>query len=177
MLRLNFSKGENMPLFNDFEKELLDAARLVLAEGKTRLKSRISLLPSNRHTRAEKAALRGAKDAVTDMLINDIGASKHECAAIVLIDAQGRLIDIERLPDGEATSVAMRPRLIAKAVIDSGASYAVLAHNHPSGDCTPSKPDVDFTKGAVEFLRAIECELIDHLVITVNEAEAILGNW
>lgn len=164
-------------MFSEQEKELIDMARYVLKDGVNRLKSRVSLLPSNKHNRAERAALQGAKDSISDLLINEIGGLRHETASLILLDNQGRLITVERMPDGKAGEVEMRPRLIAKAVIEHGASFIVLAHNHPSGECAPSRQDQQFTRMIEQFLAAMECTLVDHLIVTVGEISSMFGKW
>lgn len=164
-------------IFNEHEQELIDAARIVLRDGVERLKSRENLLPTNRHNRAGRNECRTARDAITSLLIADYGMLRHEVAVAVLIDAQGRLITIEQFPQGKATSVEIRRRVLAEWIIRHGASALLLAHNHPSGDNTPSRDDIKLTEQLVPWLAAMECTLVDHLVLNSDDASSILGGW
>jgi DNA repair protein RadC len=165
-------------LFADFERELIDAARMVLADGVRRLKDRENLFPTNRaKSRADRAECRAAREAVTASLVADYGSLRHEIAVAVLIDAQGRLITIEEFPQGKATHVEMSPRILAGMVIDSGATTVLLAHNHPSGDNTPSEQDIKVTQSLGAWLAMMEVSLLDHLVLSGEGASAIMGEW
>lgn len=163
-------------IFSPLEQELLDAARMVLSEGVTRLMGRQSLLPA-RHGRQVRDECRAARDALTVHLCATYGHLRHEVAVVALIDAQGRLIAIEEFPRGKATHCEVSGRVLAEYIIKHGAALVLLAHNHPSGDNTPSQPDVALTRHLVEWLKPLECVLLDHLVLNSAEASAIIGEW
>lgn len=61
------------------------------------------------------------------------------------------------------------PREIAKRALELSASSAILAHNHPSGDPTPSKADIDMTREIEKALKALEIKLHDHLIFGQGE--------
>lgn len=166
-----------MELFNEFENELIHAAQLVLADGVERLKTRKGLFLSNRTKRADRPTILAERKAVIDYLSATYGALRHEIIAVVLIDAQGRLISIQLLDEGKASSVRLNQRLLCEHIIKSGAAAIVLAHNHPSGDNTPSSQDIQLTKSLAQWLKIIDCELIDHLVLSCAGASAILGEF
>jgi DNA repair protein RadC len=166
-----------MSLFNESEQELIDAARLVLRDGVSRLKSRQGLLPTNRSKRSGRQECREARDALTASLIADYGSLRHEVAVAVLIDAQGRLIEVKTFPQGEATSVRISARILAGWITYYGATAVLLAHNHPSGDNTPSPQDVQLTAQFDKWLAVMDCQLIEHLVLNGEDASAIMGDW
>lgn len=165
-------------LFNEFERELIDSARLILSDGIRRLSDRSALFPTNRHKGREgRAEVTEARATLVDYLVATYGALRHEVAACCLIDAQGRLISIEEFPQGKATHCEVSRRLLADMVIRSGAVAVILVHNHPSGDNTPSKPDEALTRELAEWLPPLECALIDHLVVSVAGVASILGEF
>ena len=165
-------------IFNGLERDLLDAARLILRDGVERLKRRPALLPSNRNnTRAGRQECRDARDALATHLCAEYGTRPYETAVAVLMDPQGRLIAIEEFPRGKATHVELSPRILAQFVLTHGAACVLLAHNHPSGDATPSKADVTYTHQISGWLKPMEVDLIDHLVLNASEAVSILGDW
>ena len=165
-------------IFNDHEAELIVAAKLVLADGVRRLMERENLFPTNRaHKFADRKEAREAREALTDKLVADYGSLRHEVAVAVLIDAQGRLIAIEEFPQGKAAHVEVSPRIMAEFVLRHGASAALLAHNHPSGDNTPSEADIKQTEFMGAWLDAMDVSLIDHLVLCGDGASSIVGAW
>lgn len=163
-------------IFSPYEEELIAMSRAVLRDGLTRLKERVCLLADSRSHKTTTAT-RQARDAITHTLCADYGALRHEVAVMVLIDAQGRYVATEEFPRGEASSVRVSARMAAEFVLKHGASFCLLAHNHPSGDNTPSKPDIQLTEQLGRWLAQMDCELIDHLVIAGSEASTILGRW
>lgn len=174
-------RGETMDkdlIFNPLERELLEAARMLLRDGVERLKNRASLLPSNQTPgRAGREACRQARDTLATHLCAEYGTRPYETAVAVLLDPQGRLIAIEEFPRGKATHVELAPRILAEFILRHGAACVLLAHNHPSGDNTPSKADVRFTEHIAEWLKAMDTILVDHLVLNGSDAASILGDW
>jgi DNA repair protein RadC len=165
-------------IFSKDEADLIAAARMILSDGVERLKGREGLFPTNRtRTRADRAECRSAREALTDKLVADYGSLRYEVAVAVLIDAQGRLIAIEQFPQGKANRVEVSARILAGFIMAHGASAVLLAHNHPSGDNTPSTADVKLTEMYSGWLKIMEVDLIDHLVLNGQEASSIVGCW
>ena len=63
----------------------------------------------------------------------------------------------------------MRPREIYRDALLAGASAVVVAHNHPSGDPTPSSDDREVTRRLAEAGETLGVDLLDHLVIAAEE--------
>jgi DNA repair protein RadC len=57
------------------------------------------------------------------------------------------------------------------------AAAVLLAHNHPSGDCTPSREDKRMTEAMTDWLEVMDVKVIDHLVLTVSDWSSIKGEW
>ena len=81
------------------------------------------------------------------------------------LDAKGVLLSFDFLSEGDISSVGMSSRELAKAVLKSNATAAVLCHNHPNGIALPSDSDVLLTKQAAETLSNIGVQLIDHIIV------------
>ena len=64
----------------------------------------------------------------------------------------------------------MHPRETFKFAILAGAASIALAHNHPSGDPTPSKEDIDLTRRMEEAGRLVGIEVVDHVIVTLDGA-------
>jgi len=174
-------RGEGISMegiFSPFERELIESAQLILRDGVERLKGRQGLFSTTRDKSATaKVKAAEARGALVASLVADYGSLRHEVAVAVLIDAQGRLIAIEEFPQGKATRCEISFRILAGMILKHGASVVLLAHNHPSGDNTPSKEDVDFTVMADMWLKGMDVDLVDHLVLNIAEASSITGAW
>jgi len=164
-------------IFNNDERELIEAARMILSDGVRRLIGRENLFPTNRDKKADRAERKAARESLTDSLVAEYGSLRHEVAVAVLIDAQGRLIAIEQFPQGKATQCEVSARILAEMIIRNGASAVLLAHNHPSGDNTPSEQDVKMTEMFGGWLHVMDVTLIDHLVLCGDGASSIVGAW
>ena len=95
----------------------------------------------------------------------------REVFAVLALDARNRAIGSNVVSIGTLTASIVHPRETFKFGILSGAASIALAHNHPSGDPTPSQDDVDLTRRMVEAGRLVGIEVIDHLVVTLD------GDW
>lgn len=166
----------NHSIFSEDERDLLDAARLILSAGLSRLSDRTGLFPTAR-LRAVNEQCREARDTLAASLVAEYGGHRHEVAVAAFIDAQGRLIDIVQLSEGKATHCEVNYRKLAGLIASTGAVALLLAHNHPSGQCSPSREDIKLTDFLAEWLAPMDCALIDHLVLTVGDWASIKGEW
>ncbi|MCJ2183829.1 hypothetical protein MTR62_14165 [Novosphingobium sp. 1949] len=66
---------------------------------------------------------------------------------------------------GGASRIGGRYRMLIEPALRLGARVIVLAHNHPSGDPTPSGADIVMTRGLLALARVLDVELVDHLVV------------
>jgi len=94
-----------------------------------------------------------------------IGNSNRESFAVLLLDQKHRLIELNVLFTGTLNQASVHPREVVKIALDKNASAVILAHNHPSGDPTPSKADINITKHIKEALALIEVRVLDHIII------------
>jgi DNA repair protein RadC len=99
-------------------------------------------------------------------------ALRHEPAEQVralFLDRKNQLIADEVIGRGTVDHAPVYPREIAKRALELSASSVILVHNHPSGDPTPSKADIDMTREIEKALKALEIRLHDHLVVGQGE--------
>ena len=92
----------------------------------------------------------------------------YESAFILLLDRSNNTIGYAKISQGGIVGTIIDTKIIAKYVVDSLASGIVMAHNHPSGNLQPSKDDIYITKHVKEALKYFDCELLDHLIITMD---------
>ena len=76
-----------------------------------------------------------------------------------------RLIHDEVISIGSVTANVVHPREVFRPALEYAASAVILAHNHPSGNTTPSKEDIEITEQLVEAGRIVGIDLLDHIII------------
>lgn len=101
---------------------------------------------------------------VIDYLGFTIGSLSNERLVILYLDAKLRVVDVLQF-DGAVDSVAINTRAVVLRAILVGAAGVVLAHNHPSGDHTPSKADIDVTRNISRALKSVDVRLHDHIIV------------
>lgn len=80
-------------------------------------------------------------------------------------NAQNRLIEAVPLCLGTVDTAVVWPREIVRTAIHFNASSVILAHNHPSGDVSPSQPDKEMTRSVVWACSLLEIKVLDHIII------------
>jgi DNA repair protein RadC len=90
---------------------------------------------------------------------------KTELFRILFLDKKNVLIADEVQQRGTVDHTPVYPREVVKRALELGASAIILVHNHPSGDPTPSKADVEMTNQIVKAAAALNIRVHDHLVI------------
>ena len=76
------------------------------------------------------------------------------------------LLGESRLAIGTSEALSLRLRDLFRRALALDASAIILAHNHPSGDCRPSESDLEATRCIAGLARALDIELLDHLIFT-----------
>lgn len=89
----------------------------------------------------------------------------QEHLRVLLLDTRNRLITIETVYVGSLNLSLVRVGELFRAAIQRNAASLILAHNHPSGDPTPSPEDAALTRSVVQAGKLLDIEVLDHLVI------------
>ncbi len=90
---------------------------------------------------------------------------KRELFLIVMLDIKSCLINTQIISVGSLTHTLVHPREVFYPAIRHKAASLILAHNHPSGDATPSRKDYELTKTLVETGKIIGIPISDHLIV------------
>ncbi|MEX2649602.1 MAG: DNA repair protein RadC [Alphaproteobacteria bacterium] len=107
----------------------------------------------------------GAWNKVIDYLEADMAWRTEEHVRVLYMNQKNVLIADELMHQGTVNQAAVYPREIAKRALELRATAAILVHNHPSGDSTPSATDVDLTRAVRDALKAVGVALHDHIVV------------
>jgi DNA repair protein RadC len=84
---------------------------------------------------------------------------------VVLLNSRRRPIGLEVVSLGTLDTLLVHPREVFKPAIIMAASAIVLAHNHPSGDPTPSEADIKITRDLVRAGQLLKIEVLDHVIL------------
>ena len=125
----------------------------------------------------EAAAIRLAREEISDKPLigswnrlldycrTSMGRAQTEQFRVLFLDRKNRLIKDEVQQTGTVDHTPVYPREIMKRALELGASALILVHNHPSGDPTPSRADIEITKDVQKAAQALGVQVHDHLII------------
>ena len=94
-----------------------------------------------------------------------LGKEKTEHFRVLFLDSHNALIADEEQQHGTVDHVVLYPREVIKRALEHGASAVVLVHNHPSGNPSPSRADIELTKEVAKAGATLGVTVHDHLVI------------
>lgn len=95
-----------------------------------------------------------------------IGHKTKEVFAGIFLDAKNRVLSSKILFTGTLTTSSVYPREVIISALQHNAAALIVAHNHPSGDATPSKSDTEITKKLFFALKYVGIVLHEHMIIS-----------
>lgn len=105
-----------------------------------------------------------------------MGFKKKEYFRVLFLNKRNILIADEFLDTGTVDRVTVYPREIAKLALLHGASAIIMVHNHPSGNVTASKEDIEITNSIERALVSIGVQLHDHLIVALDKHFSFRGS-
>lgn len=118
-----------------------------------------------------EAPLLDTPEAVVNLMREDARLRHVETFHVVLLNTRRRLIEVAKISDGTLDTILVHPREVFKPAIAANAAAMVLAHNHPSGDPTPSEADIKVTRDLIRAGQLLKIEVLDHVIIGRGTAE------
>lgn len=142
------------------------------------------LLQENARLRAALSAMEPRKtancpwkmEAAIREAFPDLSSWEQERFIVVLLDARLRVLSVEVVALGTVSQVETHPRDVFRAAVRGNAFSIVIAHNHPSGDESPSASDHDLTTRMVEAGKILGIPVVDHLVLSAGGSFSFAGN-
>lgn len=107
-----------------------------------------------------------AYEVIRQFYGDDLGI--FESFFILLLNRANNTIGYAKISQGGISGTIIDVKIIAKYAIDCLASGIILAHNHPSGNLTPSSADIDITRKITEVLKLMDVQVLDHIILTEN---------
>lgn len=156
------------PSAPDLARADLEALHLTPTRRRT-LRAALALGQLAQGPRPERPVVRGAQD--TFALVADMRHARTESMRVLCLDSQHRVIRDVVVAHGGCCGVAILPREVFAPAVAHGAPAVILAHNHPSGDPTPSPEDILLTRQIVAAGQTLGIRVLDHVV--VGEARCV----
>ena len=115
-------------------------------------------------TALQKAVITSSKDAYNQLypFLSDL-LTEH--FYLVTLNKANKVIKINCISQGGFSSTVADPKLIFKCALEQNATSIILAHNHPSGNLSPSKQDMDLTLKIANAGKLLDLTLLDHIII------------
>lgn len=129
-----------------------------------RLKAALSLGKKLSLESEDRLQIHSPADAAA-LVQYEMSLLEQEYLKVLLLDTRNRLIEIIELYHGSVNCAQVRVAEVFKPAIQRMSHAIILAHNHPSGDPTPSPDDVALTRAIVQVGRLLDIEVLDHLII------------
>ena len=99
----------------------------------------------------------------------DIVGQRKEFFVCLFLNARNQVIHKEVVSIGSLCASIVHPREVFRAAVQHSAASVILAHNHPSGDASPSKADIDLTQRLVDAGRIMGIDVLDHIVVAESD--------
>ncbi|RKQ37915.1 RadC family protein [Oceanobacillus halophilus] len=118
----------------------------------------------NQYKPDEKYIIRSPDDGA-DYIMEEMRTLKQEHFVVLFLNTKNQVIHRQTIFIGSLNASIVHPREVYREAVKRSAASIIVAHNHPSGDPSPSQEDIQVTKRLVESGKMIGIELLDHLII------------
>jgi len=112
----------------------------------------------------ERVAIQSPRD-VANLVMTEMGRLEQEHLRVLLLNTKHQVMSIQEIYVGSVNATVVRPAEIFRPAVRENATAIIVVHNHPSGDPAPSAEDISITRALVQSGRALEIELLDHVII------------
>ncbi len=112
----------------------------------------------------DRPLVRSPADAA-ELLIPEMAGLEQEQMRVVLLNTKNRIMGMPLVYQGSLHTMVIRVGELFRDAVRQNAAAVIVAHNHPSGDATPSPEDVAVTQEIVKSGKLLDIDVLDHLVI------------
>ncbi|MGI8587187.1 MAG: RadC family protein [Chloroflexia bacterium] len=102
---------------------------------------------------------------IGDLLVAEMRSFEQEVLRVVVLNTKHQVMKMVDVHKGSVNSSPVRVAEVFKEALRLNASAILVAHNHPSGDTTPSRPDIDVTEQIISAGKLLDVDVLDHLII------------
>jgi DNA repair protein RadC len=118
-----------------------------------------------RRVEARERTILSSWSSVLDYCRTAMAFADKEQFRVLFLDKRNQLIADEVQQTGTVDHTPVYPREVVKRALELSATAIILVHNHPSGDPTPSRADIEMTKQIVEIARSLGIAVHDHIIV------------
>ena len=118
--------------------------------------------------RLAKGRVLSDPDTVQSQMQTLLQGYEHEVFVVVLLDSRLRSLGVHEMFQGTLDTTTVHPREVVKLALKHNAAALIMAHNHPSGDPTPSVCDIQLTKHLKQALALINIRVLDHIIVAAQ---------
>lgn len=117
----------------------------------------------------EKPQINSSRDSY-NILVTYFLTKNAEEFYVIFLNTNNRVVSVQSVSNGGITSTVVDSRIIFKKALElSTVTQIIIAHNHPSGNCTPSEADKKLTQKIKEAGQFIDIKLLDHIIVGANQ--------
>ena len=113
----------------------------------------------------KKRTVLSSWSAVLDYCRTTMAFADKEQFRVLFLDKRNQVIADELQQTGTVDHTPVYPREVVKRALELSATAIILAHNHPSGDPTPSRADIQMTQSIVEIAKPLGISVHDHIIV------------
>ncbi len=121
----------------------------------------------------DKEVLRVTDSESAYLILKDMSNLKRERVDILCLNSRFELISRESIALGSLNCANLSPREVLYTAVVNNSAFVILAHNHPSGDSSPSEEDMNLTKNIQDSLELVGIQFLDHIVIGKSDWKSI----
>lgn len=129
-----------------------------------KLVAAFTLAPRMAHERYARRKV-DSPELVYDLLTHEMRQLHKESLRVILLDTRYHLLWVEEVSLGSVNESIAHPRDVFRPAIIASAYAVIVAHNHPSGDPSPSQSDHSLTRRLAEAAELLQIKLLDHVII------------
>ena len=165
ILKLNTEKADNLNFLRDLTVEEfmkikgIGKVKAIQLKAVCELASRMNTVINYK----EKQILK--PQDIADILIEKLRFEKQEILKVAMLNNKNKLLKIKDIAIGGGNFVTATIKSVLNEAVKIEAAKIILIHNHPTGDPTPSKQDIEFTDKIEQASKILGIQLLDHIVI------------
>lgn len=162
---------EKKPGFAALQESSIEELMAIPGIGKVKavqIKAALELAARVARTRRQPGQKISHPDDALVLLETDMQGLAREELRLIMLDVRNRVIRISRVSEGGLSGAVIYPRDLFREAIKANASSIILAHNHPSGDATPSEEDISTTRKIAHMGEMMGIKVVDHLILAAG---------
>jgi len=127
------------------------------------------------HGSVKRRAVLSSWSAVLDYCRTAMAFADTEALRVLFLDKKNQLIADELQQKGTVDHTPVYPREVVKRALELSATAVILVHNHPSGDPTPSRADIEMTQAIIAVARPLGIAVHDHIIVGKDGHASLKG--